>query len=85
MGTKFHRNHSQFHNYVAYSLLANLGLSCFSASFTITTNFSVCAEGLLLIIFQHLVLSSALCSAKSLARFISELLLLTIRKLTNFF
>jgi hypothetical protein len=39
---------------VAYSLLADLGLSRLSASVTITTNISVCPERLLLIIFQHL-------------------------------
>jgi hypothetical protein len=61
---------------VAFSLLADLALSRLSASFTITTNFSVCPEGLLLIIFHHLgrifcrsFLSSALCSANFLARF----------------
>lgn len=36
------------------SQLADLGLSRLSASSAKTTNFSVCREGLLLIILQHL-------------------------------
>jgi hypothetical protein len=59
LGKMFHRNHSQFCNdrmslIVACSLLADVGISRLSASFTITTNYSMCLEGLLLIIFQHL-------------------------------
>jgi hypothetical protein len=63
----FHRNHSQFCNdrmglIVACSLMADVGLSCLSASFTITTNYSVCLECWLLIIVQHLCWFLSKCS-----------------------